>query len=83
VNRDDKAQRILTARGVRILAADEQSVVADVTGDHGIYRVTIYTEGRRTVRECSCPYSTEYHPIAVDCSHTRAVMYVWRPYPKE
>ena len=66
---------------VRVLAADESSVMARVAGDHGTYNVSIYMEEGELLYECDCPFS-EYHPIA-KCSHQIAVGKIWRPEKEE
>jgi uncharacterized Zn finger protein len=81
--RADKANHLLTESRVRILAADEEFCNADVQGDSDTYRVNVYRDEQgRTIRECTCPYSTQFHPIKADCSHVRAVQKVWKPEPK-
>ena len=79
MNRDQKAKLLLSERRVRILQADETSVVADVLGDSALYRVSAYPEGTALVKECSCTYTHDHHPYAADCSHVLAVLHVWHP----
>ena len=77
ITKRDKADVLLVERRVRILTADESSCTADVVGDSGDYRVSIYRDGNVLVRECSCGYG-KVHPILGGCSHTKAVDMVWR-----
>ena len=72
-----KAETLLVERRVRVLAADETSCAADVIGDSGTHRVSIFRDGNTLVRECSCDYG-QVHPVLGGCSHTKAVEYVWR-----
>ena len=79
--KSDKANRLLADGRVRIIAADESSVMARVTGDHGEYAVSIWRQYGEMVRECSGDYSL-YHPVA-RCSHQIAVEKVWQPEREE
>ena len=60
-----KAQRL----SVRLLHHDERVTVADVTGDHDIYRVNVvqYLPGTNPSVWCSCPFQGEA------CSHVLAL----------
>lgn len=73
----DKAARLLAEGKVRVLAAGEDSITAEVTGEHGTYSVSMWGEDGGVMEECTCPYS-EYHPLA-RCSHLIAVARIWRP----
>lgn len=79
MNREQKAELLLTERRVRILQADESSVVADVLGDSALYRVSAYRQGSALIKECTCAYTRQHHPYAADCSHVLAVLHVWHP----
>lgn len=78
-----KWQRLLCERGVHVLVCDAEFISADVTGDHGTYRVDLYRDDAgREVRECSCP-NAEFHPIHPTCHHLKAVEAVWKFEPRD
>ena len=78
-----KADVLLSESRVRIVSCDEDSCTAFVQGDHDAYRVRIYRDDMgREIRECSCIYSANFHPIAAGCSHVKAVQKVFALEPK-
>ena len=78
MSRDGKAAQLLTSGAVRVLAADDVSIVATVKGDTSVYRVSLYLDERYGyTRECGCKYA-RCHPGEEDCSHVLALERVWR-----
>ena len=76
--RRPKDETLLIERRVRVLQADNEGIVADVRGDSDSYKVAVYTDEGRTIRECSCEYGL-HHPINSQCSHVKAVERIWTP----
>lgn len=72
-----KEDALLVEGHVRIIGANAEKCRADVTGDTGTYRVNIGRDGRLLVRECTCEMG-QFHPVACNCTHVKAVMKVWR-----
>lgn len=57
----EKAKRIRSEGGVRILSVTDDQVTGDVQGDEGVYQTTLIREpGKQAVAmwECGCPWAT-------------------------
>lgn len=72
---DEKADKLLSRRAVRVIRADRFSIAAVVRGEHGVYlvKVDFDRQRRRVDRSCDCP------SWKTDCSHVRAVLKLWEP----
>lgn len=72
-NADNKAQRALTEKRLRILRVDQDSglIVATCRGDTGAVYSLGYDPGKREFR-CTCQASATFHRR---CYHIRALQY--------
>lgn len=78
MNADQRADKLLSESRVHVLEADSIHIIAHVIGDEGVYRTTVWVDGRGLGKSCTCP-NASFHPHSPRCSHTRALLRIFHP----